>query len=210
MMYFWHLLSLIGSLAVTGPVGAAIAIYLIAGKQWRLTLAWGLLFGVGMAVVVVTKMLFVGWGIGIESVEFAGISGHAMRAAAVYPVAGYLVLRSSGPYARYVGAGVGVLLAVLISISRVPTLAHSVSEVVSGAILGLAVAGVFIYFASREHRWALSRMLAVLCLPIVLVAPNVEPIPAEDWITQAALKLSGRDHPYSRAMWHHHNASTAN
>lgn len=209
MMYFWHLLSMIGSLAVTGPIGAAIAIYLVAGKQWRLTFAWAMLFGIGMALVVITKMMFMGWGLGVESVEFAGFSGHAMRAAAVYPVAGYLVLRSSGPYARYVGAAVGVILAVLISISRVPTLAHSVSEVVTGAILGLAVAGAFIYFASREHRWALSRMLAVLCLPIVLVAPNVEPIPAEDWITQVALKLSGRDHPYTREMWRHHDASAA-
>lgn len=210
MMYFWHLLSMAGSLAVTGPIGAAIAIYLIAGKQWRLTLAWAMLFGIGMALVVVTKMAFMGWGLGVESVEFAGFSGHAMRAAAVYPVAGYLVLRSTGRYARYVGAVIGVILAVLISISRVPTLAHSVSEVVTGAVLGLLVAGAFIHFASREHRWALSRMLAVLCVPIVLVAPNVEPIPAEDWITRVALKLSGRDHPYTRAMWHQNKFSYIN
>ena len=210
MMYFWHLLSMAGSLAVTGPIGAAIAIYLIAGKQWRLTLAWAMLFGIGMALVVITKMAFMGWGLGVESVEFAGFSGHAMRAAAVYPVAGYLVLRSTGRYARYVGAVIGVILAVLISISRVPTLAHSVSEVVTGAVLGLLVAGAFIHFASQEHRWALSRMLAVLCLPIVLVAPNVEPIPAEDWITQVALKLSGRDHPYTRAMWHQNKFSSIN
>ena len=209
-MYFWHLLSMAGSLAVTGPIGAAIAIYLIAGKQWRLTLAWAMLFGIGMALVVITKMAFMGWGLGVESVEFAGFSGHAMRAAAVYPVAGYLVLRSTGRYARYVGAVIGVILAVLISISRVPTLAHSVSEVVTGAVLGLLVAGAFIHFASQEHRWALSRMLAVLCLPIVLVAPNVEPIPAEDWITQVALKLSGRDHPYTRAMWHQNKFSSIN
>ena len=209
-MYFWHLLSMAGSLAVTGPIGAAIAIYLIAGKQWRLTLAWAMLFGIGMALVVITKMAFMGWGLGVESVEFAGFSGHAMRAAAVYPVAGYLVLRSTGRYARYVGAVIGVILAVMISISRVPTLAHSVSEVVTGAVLGLLVAGAFIHFASQEHRWALSRMLAVLCLPIVLVAPNVEPIPAEDWITQVALKLSGRDHPYTRAMWHQNKFSSIN
>lgn len=202
MMYLWHALSVAGSLAVTGPIGAAIAIYLVAGRQWRLTLAWAMLFGVGMALVVVTKMAFMGWGLGVESVEFAGFSGHAMRAAAVYPVAGYLVLRSSGPVARYAGAAAGVILAVLISISRVPTLAHSVSEVVTGAIVGLLVAAAFIRFASREHQWALSRMLALLCVPIVLVAPRVEPVPAEEWITKAALFLSGRDQPYTRAMWH--------
>lgn len=202
-MYFWHILSVAGSMAVTGPIGVAIAIYLVAGKQWRLTLAWAMLFGIGMALVVITKMAFMGWGLGVESVEFAGFSGHAMRAAAVYPVAGYLVFRSSGMRARQLGAAGGVILALLISVSRVPVLAHSVSEVITGGILGLLVAAGFIHFASKEHRWALSRMLAVLCLPIVLVAPNVEPVPAEEWITKVSLMLSGRDQPYTRAMWHH-------
>jgi len=201
MMMLWHMLSVAGSLAVTGPIGVAIAIYLVAGKQWRLTLAWAMLFGIGMALVVLTKMAFMGWGIGIEAWEFAGFSGHAMRATAVYPVAGYLVFRSSGPRARQLGAAAGVLLSVLISVSRVPVLAHSVSEAVTGAILGLVVAALFIWYASREHQWAMSRMLALLCLPIVLIAPTVEPVPAETWIANAATYLSGRDKPYTRAIW---------
>lgn len=208
-MYWWHALSVAGSLAVTGPIGVAIAIYLIVGKRWRLMLAWSLLFGVGMALVVITKMAFMGWAIGIESIEFAGFSGHAMRAAAVYPVAGYLVFRSSGAWARQAGAAAGVILAVLISISRVPVLAHSVSEAVSGAVLGLAVAAAFIWYASRERQWALSRMLALLCLPVLLIAPQVEPVPAEAWIAKAATYLSGRDQPYTRDIWKHQRQSLA-
>lgn len=200
-MYWWHVLSLAGSLAVTGPIGVAIAVFLIAGKQWRLMLAWIALFGVGMALVVITKIAFMGWAIGVESVQFAGFSGHAMRATAVYPVAGYLLLRSSGTWARWLGAAAGVLLSVMISVSRVPVLAHSVSEAVTGAILGLLVAAAFIWYANREQRWAMSRMFAVLCVPIALVAPRVEPIPAETWIEQAAMYLSGRDRPYTRAIW---------
>lgn len=200
-MYWWHVLSLAGSLAVTGPIGVAIAVFLIAGRQWRLMLAWVALFGVGMALVVITKIAFMGWAIGVESVQFAGFSGHAMRATAVYPVAGYLLLRSSGAWARWLGAGAGVLLSIMIAVSRVPVLAHSVSEAVTGAILGLLVAAAFIWYANREQRWAMSRMFAVLCLPIVLVAPRVEPIPAEAWIEQAAMYLSGRDRPYTRAIW---------
>lgn len=162
---------------------------------------WALLFGIGMALVVVTKMAFVGWGIGVESVEFAGFSGHAMRSAAVYPVAAFLAFRSSSSRAKYAATAAGVIFAVLISISRVPVLAHSVSESVTGSILGLVIAGIFIRYASTERHWALSRMLVVLCLPIVLIAPRVEPVPAEQWITQAALSISGRDQPYTRAMW---------
>ena len=198
----WHWLSLIGSLAVTGPLGIAIVVWLLAGKSWRLAAIWVFLYGAGMALVVITKMAFMGWGIGVQSVDFAGFSGHAMRAAAVYPVAGFLVTRSSPPWAQILGSTVGVLLGVLISLSRIYTYAHSPSEAWTGCLLGLVVAGAFIWYASGEHHLALSRILAVLCVPVFLMAPHVRPVPAELWIAKAALYLSGRDYPYTRAMWH--------
>ena len=200
-MIWWHWLSVMGSLAVTGPIGVLIAVWLLAGKSWRLTAIWTLLFGAGMALVVVTKIAFMGWGIGVESVEFAGISGHAMRAGAVFPVAAFLAFRSSSLLARQLATAFGVLLAVLIAISRVYVEAHSVSEAVSGCVLGLGLAALFIWHAGNEHHMALSRVLVALCLPVLLVAPRVEPIPAELWIARTAIYLSGRDYPYTRAMW---------
>jgi membrane-associated phospholipid phosphatase len=200
-MVWWHWLSVIGSLAVTGPIGVAILAWLLAGKSWRLTAIWLALFGVGMALVVGTKMAFIGWGVGVESVDFSGLSGHAMRAAAVYPVAGFLITRSSPQWARQLGTVAGVVLAVLIAMSRVYVHDHSSSEAITGCILGLMVAAAFIWYASGEGHLALSRMLAVLCLPILLLAPHAEPIPAELWITKAALYLSGRDQPFTRASW---------
>jgi membrane-associated phospholipid phosphatase len=201
MMMWWHWLSIVGSLAVTGPIGIAIVAWLLAGKSWRLTAIWLALFGTGMALVVITKMAFIGWGIGVASVEFAGFSGHAMRAAAVFPVAAFLATRHAPAAVRYASTAAGVLLAVLIAISRVYVGAHSSSESITGCLLGLAVAGIFIWYASTEHHMALSRILVVLCVPVLLVAPRVEPIPAELWITHAALYLSGRDQPYTRHMW---------
>jgi len=200
-MMWWQGLSITGSLAVTGPIGVAIAVWLLAGKSWRLTAAWCALFGIGMTLVVATKMAFVGWGIGVESVEFAGISGHAMRAAAVFPVAFFLAFRSSSQPLRWLATFAGIQLAMMIGISRVYVLAHSVSEVVTGCLLGLAVAAVFIWYASTERHMALSRLLVLLCIPIVLIAPRVEPVPAEMWITEAALYLSGHDKPYTRDIW---------
>lgn len=200
-MFWWHWLSVMGSLAVTGPIGLAIMVWLLTGKTWRLSIAWVVVFGVGMTVVVVTKMAFMGWGIGVESVRFAGFSGHAMRAAAVYPVLGFLLTRSAPSWSRHIGTAVGVLLSVLISLSRIHTQTHTPSEAYAGCVLGLAVALAFICYANSERDLALSRVLVMLCLPIMLVAPKVQPIPAEQWITSAALYLSGRDHPYSRAMW---------
>lgn len=200
-MILWQNLSLLGSLAVTGPIGIAIAVWLLVGKSWRLTLAWCALFGVGMAAVVMTKVAFIGWGVGVESVEFAGFSGHAMRSAAVFPVAFFLALRPMGVQARNWGLAAGVALAVLIAISRVFIQAHSVSEVVTGCLLGLAVAAGFVWFASTEGHLALSRVLVSLCIPILLIAPRVEQVPTEQWVTKLALMLSGRDRPFTRQQW---------
>jgi len=200
-MGWWQNLSLMGSLAVTGPIGVAIAVWLLAGKSWRLTLSWCLLFGAGMALVVMTKVAFIGWGLGFESVEFSGFSGHAMRAAAVFPVACFLAFRSSGAAARNWAALAGAAVAVLIAVSRVIVLAHSVSEAVTGCVLGLLVAGVFIWHASTEGHLVLSRVLVALCIPVLLIAPRVEPIPTEMWVTRLALLLSGHDRPFTRQQW---------
>ncbi|WP_374359707.1 phosphatase PAP2 family protein [Pseudoduganella danionis] len=202
MMMWWHGLSMVGSLAVTGPIGVAIAIWLIAGRSWHLTAAWCALFGAGMALVVATKVAFMGWGVGVEAVEFAGFSGHAMRAAAVFPVALFLLVRTRALPWRVAATAAGVALAVLIAISRVYVEAHSVSESVTGCILGLLVAVSFIWYASVQQHMAMSRWLLLMCLPIVLIAPRVEPVPAEQWIAQLAMHLSGRDQTYTRAIWH--------
>ncbi|MFS2002936.1 phosphatase PAP2 family protein [Duganella sp. CT11-25] len=200
-MMWWHGLGVLGSLAVTGPIGLAIAIWLLAGKSWRLTLTWSLLFGVGMALVVATKIAFIGWGVGVESVAFAGISGHAMRAAAVFPVALYLLVYGASRPVRLAALAAGGGLTVLIAISRVKINAHSVSEVVTGCLLGFTVAAAFIWYARSGRELVLSRVLGLLCLPALLIAPRIEPIPTELWITKAALYLAGHEQPHIPYIW---------
>jgi hypothetical protein len=200
-MTLWHGLGVAGSMAVTGPLGLAIMAWLLAGKSWRLSVVWAMLFGAGMSAVVASKLAFIGWGMGVEAVSFTGFSGHAMRASAVYPVLGYLLTRSLPAPSRHLGSLCGVVLALLISLSRIQTWEHSASEAWTGCVLGLAVAAAFIWYASAERDLALSRVLVMLCLPLALVTPQLHPVPTEMWITHAALYLSGHDQPYTRASW---------
>ncbi len=195
MMNWWEALSMAGSTAVTGPLSIAIAAWLLAGRSWRLSLSWCLLFGAGMLMVVLTKMAYIGWGIGIDEVQFGGLSGHAMRACAVFPVAFYLAFHHTRPRMRQAATLAGFALGILISISRVPVLAHSVSEVVLGAAVGLAVAGAFILHASSERPGVAGRILLALCVPVLCLAPLAKPVPAERWITQLALHVSGNKVP---------------
>src|SRR5215217_2554483 len=97
MMLLWMALSALGSMSVTGPLCIAVAVWLLAGRTWRLSLSWCMLFGIGLLLVAITKIAYYGWGIGIPQWKFAGLSGHAMRACAVYPVVLYLMFLKAGP-----------------------------------------------------------------------------------------------------------------
>ncbi|QBE67488.1 phosphatase PAP2 family protein [Pseudoduganella lutea] len=193
MMLFWMALSALGGMSVTGPLGIAVAVWLLAGRTWRLSLSWCLLFGIGMLLVVATKVAWYGWGIGIPEWKFAGLSGHAMRACAVYPVVFYLMFLKARPTVRHAAMGAGTLLAVLVSVSRLPVQAHSLSEVVLGGAVGLAVAAAFVMVARSERPVIVGRVLVALCVPLVLVMPFTKQVPAEQWVRQVAMHLSGKE-----------------
>lgn len=200
-MMIWWTISLLGSMAVMAPAGIVIAAWLVAGRRWRLALDWCLLFGAGMALVVATKVAFIGWGIGVGAVELAGFSGHAMRAGAIFPVAFYVALKNAGARWRQAGVALGVLCAVLVGISRLVLHVHSVSEVLTGGLLGLAVAGAFIWRARAVDEVVLSRGLVMLSLCALLFTLRAEPLPTEHWMTRLALFLSGHERPFTRGDW---------
>ncbi|CDG83447.1 PAP2 superfamily protein [Janthinobacterium agaricidamnosum NBRC 102515 = DSM 9628] len=192
---------MVGSVAVTAPAGIAIALWLVAAERWRLALNWCLWYGGGMALVVITKVAFIGWGLGISSIGFAGFSGHAMRAAAVFPVAFFVLRMNAGGRQKYFGVLLGAILAVLISVSRVVVHAHTVSEAVSGCLLGLLVAGGFIWHARRVVELVVSHLLVFASMGGLLLMLSAEPVPTEQWMTRLALFLSGRAQAFSRADW---------
>jgi hypothetical protein len=76
------------------PAALIITIWLLTGRLWHLAALWCLLFGIAMLAVVATKIAFLGWGIGSEALDFTGISGHAARATAIFPVLFYLGLQN--------------------------------------------------------------------------------------------------------------------
>ena len=203
-MTWWNSLGLLGSMAVMAPAGLAIAVCLAAAGAWRLVLHWCWLFAGAMALVVVSKVAYIGWGIGLPSIGFAGFSGHAMRAGAVLPVAAFLVLRNTAAATRQAGlmAGVlaAVLLAMLVAVARVAVHAHSVSEALTGCALGLAVAGTFIVAAKAAGQFVLNRALLALIACALLFTPQVKPVPTEAWLTRLALHLSGHKQPYQRLV----------
>ncbi len=201
-MISWLKLTSFGGIVVTAPAATAIAVWLMLGRSWRLAAWWAALFMGGMAIVVLTKIAFIGWGLGIRSLDFTGISGHAMRATAVYPVLFYLLmLRSTSPLVRLSGLLAGWGVAIAIDISRVIIHAHSISEAVAGFILGGLISIVFLRSATSLKAFRINHWVLAAGLLAVVAATYLKPAPTERWIEDVSLAISGHDQPYTRIGW---------
>ena len=201
-MTWWNGISFTADMSLMGPAGVAIALWLLVSRQWRLVFSWCLWYGAGLTLVVLSKLAFMSWGVGSSALDFTGFSGHAMRAGAVFPVLMYVLLQRAEPRWRHAGVLVGVAFAVLVAISRVIVHAHSVSEAVSGCVLGLAVALGFMWNARGAVNFAVSHALALASLVLMVVLSfKAEPMPTEQWLQKLAMVLSGHERVFSREDW---------
>jgi undecaprenyl-diphosphatase len=136
-----RLLSVLGSGVVTIPLRFLVAVWLLARTRWRAFAAWVLTWGVSEFLVATAK----GWfhrgrapGALVETVGYSFPSGHAVTGAAT-AVALVLVLFPPGPSRRrWEVAAVG--FAFVMAFSRVYLLAHWLSDVVAGVLLGTGIA----------------------------------------------------------------------
>jgi membrane-associated phospholipid phosphatase len=198
----WSEITHFGDITITAFAAVAIAVWLLAEGEQRLASWWSILFAAGIGMVVATKIAFIGWGIGIKAIDFAGFSGHAMRATAVMPVLFYLMLERAPRSLRALGALCGLLFGLAVGVSRLEVHAHSVSEVVFGWILGAAVSVGFLWVASTTlRRHVFTPLRLALCLLSLLHAPYVHPAPTQQWLTKITLMVSGHDEPFSRSAF---------
>lgn len=196
----WLQITSVADTVITLPAAATIAAWLIAGRAWRMAVWWCALFISGLVIVVATKIAYIGWGVGIETLDLMGMSGHAMRATAVFPVIFYLMLQRSPVAARASGVLLGVVLGALVGASRVALNVHSVSEVVTGCALGGAVSMGFIWIVRGLPRPHLNRRIILLGLFALLPAAYANPAPTTRWMNAVALYLSGLEMPYNQSV----------
>ncbi|HEY0847509.1 MAG TPA: phosphatase PAP2 family protein [Noviherbaspirillum sp.] len=201
-MIEWTEVTRFGDITVTSVIALALAAWLFVEDEKRLALWWSVLFGAGLGIVVATKMAFIGWGIGIPALDFAGFSGHAMRTTAVMPVLLYLVLQRASFPMRTAGVVLGLMFGAVVGVSRIAVHVHSVSEVVAGWILGAAVGLAFIRIAASSlSRHVFKPVRIALSLLILLPAPYVHPSPTQKWLTEITLYVTGHEQPFPRAGW---------
>jgi len=200
----WNLVTRLGEAQILLPAALMSALWFVwRDRSPRLAAVW--LGGILVATLITTasKIAFMGYGLGWAALDFTGVSGHSMFAAAIYPLTGVAITSAMAGLqaARWerLGLVAGVALALVVGLSRVAVGAHSWSEVV----LGLLVGGAVTLVAAGAERAPPARHS--LWLPFVVfvwlgsASPNAPPSPTHGWVTQLALAISGRSEPYTRA-----------
>lgn len=202
---FWMAVSAMGESRLVLPA-ALVAMVFVAMSERPPVFHWLWALAIAGTAVLVSKLAFLGWGIGWAAIDFTGISGHSMVSASVYPVLGYAVGNRYSRRAATLTAWTGAALAVLIGVSRLVLGAHSVSEV----ILGLGV-GALVSVAVLA-RWPVGRLglrmgaVALAFLLSTMASYSIAPrLHTHDVVVALALTLSGQDTPYTRD--HLHRAS---
>ena len=131
---------------------------------WRIALSWIMLLAAGMLLVGLTKILHAGCGVQVRPLGFRAISGSAMLAATVLPMACLLMLHDGWRVRPGRALLPGLALAATIGVARASAHAHSASEVVAGWLLGALVTALLL------KRWTDAPILPPRLRPFAIVS----------------------------------------
>ena len=199
MNTYWQLITQLGSSSLLMPILIIGVIGLLLSRQKKAVYLWIFSLGIAVSLTLLSKILFLGWGIGIVSLDFTGISGHTMLATSILPLLFFSVEQNSTTKFRNIGLWFGLLLSLAVGISRVVLGMHSISEVVAGWIFGLVVCFIAVN-AIKSHRQGVAYLqLTILILVLAFGSMTPNYIPAHESAIKLALYLSGHDKPYTRA-----------
>ncbi len=195
----WHLLTRLGEFQILLPALVLVLVPLARRTDARPLTSWWLATLAGAVLLTVaSKLAFIGWGIGSAPFNFTGISGHAMFAAAIYPLTLGILASKFSPLAQNAAVGMGFGLAAMVGVSRVVVGVHSESEVLAGLLLGGAVS-IWTITKARLPRAVVGPMIPVLVLSWFLISPMHTPqSQTHAWVTRMSLALSGKHQPYTR------------
>ena len=195
----WSLVTRLGEAQILLPAMLAALVWLARAAHARpAALWWAAATALAALVTTATKVAFIGFELGYAPLNFTGVSGHAMFAAAVLPVLARIAGATATPRARRLSVAAGCLLAALIAWSRVQVGAHSPSEVVAGIALGGSASMLALRHGHFPRLRVPPLLTAGLLLWMLLLPVGAPPSRTHDWVTRLALALSDRAKPYTR------------
>jgi membrane-associated phospholipid phosphatase len=197
--HFWHAVTRLGDSQILLPLALLGAIALSRLPQGRpLAARWMSMLSVAVLATLATKVAFIGWGLGWRELDFTGISGHAMMAAAVYPLLFATLASQESRRGTQFAIATGFSLALLVGASRLAVGAHSASEVIAGLTLGGLVSAVGLCVAQLPRTPFGSWMAAGAAAWLVLMPFHAPTADVHGMVTRLSLELSGHQHPHTR------------
>jgi membrane-associated phospholipid phosphatase len=199
----WHLITRLGEAQVLLPAFAAVLLWLgLRWGAWEVAGRWFVCLCAATLITTITKLAFIGWGIGYAPLDFTGISGHSMFSSTVLPLLFAAAASTASQRWRRVAPALGYALAGVIAVSRVIVHAHSTSEAVAGFVLGSVASALALRWAQAPRTPVSKALLAAWCVWFLMMPVGAPRSRTHDWVTSLALVLSGHDRPYTRAMLH--------
>ncbi|MGO4764723.1 phosphatase PAP2 family protein [Cupriavidus sp. 2KB_3] len=204
-MSAWPLVSRVGESALLMPCALVVFAWLQSSRaphDRANAVRWALTLGCAVALVVASKLAYMGWGIGSRAFDFTGISGHSTMAAAVLPVLARLLVPERHRAMAALAVAASVAIAIVVGVSRLALEVHSPAEVVAGLALGFSASATFLAWSARPLR-AAPRVVAGVVLLLALAAPHPSvSLPTHGMLERIASHLAGREAPYRRGEWH--------
>lgn len=184
------------------PCAIAAALWLLmAPETRRVGWLWLAVVVLDAVVVAVSKLLFLGWDVYPSGLNFTGLSGDGAMAFLCWPVAGALLTARSAPHWRRLTIAAGVMLGLIIAVSRVLLRAHTVTEVLLGSVWGVLLAAAFLW--SVRHRplsvppGGAGMALAALVIVLIVYGHAHSYNRALEWM---AVQMSGHPFVYRRHL----------
>ena len=196
----WRSFTWLGDSGLLLPAALMITVWLaLSRRTWPSAALWVVLFGCGASLILASKLAFMGWGIGSARFNFTGFSGHTAISASVWPVMLWLVSSRAPRWQRMGLVLFAWALAAAIGVSRLALMAHSVSEVAAGFVLGVAVSATFLLLQHRQQHPQLWWPVVVVSflMPLLVQTPGA-PAPTQNLLEQIAVELAGIERPYTR------------
>ncbi|MXP48564.1 hypothetical protein FD733_00885 [Pantoea sp. Eser] len=183
------------------PTAVLIALILPWESDNRRTvLYWVVAFGLAGLLVSLSKILFLGFGIGSARFNFTGFSGHSAMSATLRPVMLWLISGRRPALWRGLAIGVGYMIPLMVGFSRLVIHAHSKSEVATGLLLGFTLSTAFLISqrgtALKGFSWP--QIGAALLVTFVLLSHG-RVATTQQFLERFSASLAGMEKPYIRA-----------
>ncbi|WP_397449591.1 phosphatase PAP2 family protein [Pseudomonas sp. NA-150] len=191
-----------GGITVMLPAAVVIGAWLWFSGNPRGARLWGATLLSVYCIVAFSKILFKGWGIGLESLNIEVISGHAMNTCLVLTVTLSLLARQFKHSLRWPAAALGLLLGWLFAVNCVAPYIHPLEEAVAGALLGSMGACVFLYcLEETAERVKIPGMALALGLMFMAFNATTPKYTAEHLLNHVAVTISGGERAYAKPEW---------